>query len=133
MIAPLFWSTGGVNDDAQTAEPVVVDLTAAIAADTGASDGAIWSLPHDGDLDTNLVVLGPRGTIEAHVNGEVDVLVVVHAGGGKLRVDGVSHELRPGMLALVRKGSERGIVADTEGVSYLSIHRRRGGVTIGSR
>jgi len=47
--------------------------------DVGGADGAVWSLPHDGDLDANLVKLGPGGRIDEHRNDEVDVVyLTVH-------------------------------------------------------
>lgn len=95
--------------------------------------GVVWKLPHDGDLDGNLVRLAAGGAIDEHVNGEVDVLVVVRSGGGRLTVDGVSYDLTPTTVALVPVGSRRSITAGVDGISYLSIHRRREDLTIGHR
>lgn len=95
--------------------------------------GVVWKLPHDGDLDGNLVRLAAGGVIDEHVNGEVDVLVVVRSGGGRLTVDGTAHELTPSTVALVPVGTRRSVAAGPDGISYLSIHRRREGLTIGHR
>lgn len=95
--------------------------------------GVVWKLPHDGDLDGNLVRLAGGRSIDEHVNGEVDVLVVVRAGHGVLVVDGESHELGPATVALVPKGSRRSIAAGDAGLTYLSIHRRREGLAIHRR
>jgi mannose-6-phosphate isomerase-like protein (cupin superfamily) len=84
----------------------------------------VWSLPHGGDLDANLVRLDADGAIESHVNSEVDVLIAVVSGCGHLVIDDASHDLRGDMIALVPKGARRTIVADARGMSYLSIHRR---------
>jgi len=92
--------------------------------------GVVWKLPHDGDLDGNLVRLAAGRSIDEHVNAEVDVLVVVRAGGGALVVDGDRHELGPATVALVPKGARRSIVAGDAGLAYLSIHRRREGLAI---
>ena len=108
----------------------VVDLG---ATETGGRAGVVWSLPHGGDLDANLVHLGPDGVIGAHVNDEVDVLLSIVAGRGELTVDGTSHELRRDILAVVPKGSRRQVLAGAEGLTYLSIHRRRGPLGIGPR
>lgn len=93
--------------------------------------GVVWKLPHEGDLDGNLVRLAAGRSIEEHVNDEVDVLMVVRAGGGRLVVDGEPHELSATTLALVPRGASRSITAGDDGIAYLSIHRRREGLTIG--
>ena len=112
-------------------EVVTVDLAAAAgAADGAGAGGAVWSLPHGGDLDANLVVLHPATTIGAHVNREVDVLIVVRRGAATLTVDGEAFALRAGSLALVPHQRSRSIAAGDEGVEYLSIHRRRAGLRI---
>ena len=61
---------------------VVVDLG---AIDTSGRDGVVWSLPHGGDLDVNLVHLAAGGSIGAHVNDEVDVAGSVMTGSGLCR------------------------------------------------
>lgn len=94
--------------------------------------GVIWKLPHDGDLDGNLVRLAACRSIDEHVNDEVDVLIVVRSGDGKLAVDGETHLLGSAALALVPRGTRRSITAGANGITYLSIHRRREGLTIGS-
>lgn len=104
-------------------EPVVVDVG---ATDTTGPAGVVWSLPHDGDLDANLVHLDPGGAIPPHVNGEVDVLISVVGGRGLLIVGDTSHPLHGDVLALIPKGSRREIRADQHGLTYLSVHRRRG-------
>lgn len=97
----------------------------------GAS-GAAWSLPHDGDLDANLVRLGAGESIGAHENREVDVLIVVRRGDGSVHIDDATWPLAPDSLAMVPVGSRRSITAGPDGLEYLSIHRRREGLTIGS-
>jgi mannose-6-phosphate isomerase-like protein (cupin superfamily) len=110
------------------AGPPVVDLA---AIDTAGPSGAVWSLPHGGDLDANLVRLGPGDGVGVHVNDEVDALLLVRSGQGELVVDGAVRELRPDVLALVPRGAPRSLRAGPAGLTYLSIHRRRGplGVT----
>ena len=114
----------------ETNEPVIVDLG---EADTGWRAGSIWSLPHDGDLDANLVRLQPGDAIDEHVNDEVDVLVFVLAGDGALAVDDETHDLRGDVLARIPRGATRAISAGPQGVTYLSIHRSRGPLTISPR
>lgn len=107
--------------------PVLADLG---AADTGGADGVVWSLPHGGDLDANLVRLHPGGAITEHVNDEVDVLVFVQSGSGVLTIDGHPRPMRSDVLALIPHGASRAISASAQGITYLSIHRRRTGLGI---
>ena len=109
--------------------PQILDLA---SVPTG-SGGAIWSLPHGGDLDANLVRLDPGQAIGAHVNDDVDVLLVVHSGTGDLEVEGQTGQLGVDHLALIPKGSQRSIVAGPSGIAYLSIHRRRSPLGIEGR
>jgi mannose-6-phosphate isomerase-like protein (cupin superfamily) len=107
--------------------PVVVDVAG--LADDGA-DGAIWSLPHGGELDANVVRLGDGNAIADHVNGEVDVLLVVWSGAGELVVDDHATALRSGIVVAVPRGSRRAVRAQGSDLTYLSIHRRRDGLMI---
>lgn len=109
----------------------VVDLSALLSAE--GADGALWSLPHGGDLDANLVRLSAGAGIGEHRNDEVDVLMSVLAGRGSLVLDGVDHELAAGRVALVPRGGVRSVQAGDDGLVYLSVHRCRGGLSIGSR
>lgn len=104
-------------------EPVVVDLG---TTDTTGPAGVVWSLPHGGDLDANLVHLDPGGAIPPHVNDDVDVIISVVGGRGHLIVDDTSHFLHGDVLAVIPKGTCREIQADHRGLTYLSVHRRRG-------
>src|SRR3954464_6531176 len=111
-------------------EPVVVDLA---LVDRSGGAGALWSLPHGGDLDANLVRLASGQAIGAHVNSEVDVLVVGVAGLGTVDVDGAVHDLRPSRVVLVPKETRRSITAGDGELLYLTVHRTRGGLQIGGR
>ena len=108
------------NDNAAI-EPVVVDLG---SARTG-SGGAVWSLPHGGDLDANLVRLDPGAGVGEHVNNDVDVLVFVQSGSGRLNIDGTAQPLGSDHLALIPRAASRSITAGPSGMTYLSVHRRR--------
>jgi quercetin dioxygenase-like cupin family protein len=119
--AHLFDDEDAAGASANGCGPLVVDLGAARLG----SGGAIWSLPHGGDLDANLVRLDPGAAIGSHVNVDVDVLLLVQSGTGELIVDGQARRVEADHLALVPKGSQRSIVAGDAGITYLSVHRRR--------
>lgn len=103
----------------------VVDLAG--LAQEERSRGAAWAL-RSPDLDANLVVFGAGEGVGAHVNAEVDVLLVGVAGEGVVEVDGRSHPLRAGQLLLVPKGARRATRAVADRFAYLSCHRRRAGL-----
>ncbi len=108
---------------------LVVDLSAELAGPSG----AVWSLPHGGDLDANLVRIDPGTGIDAHVNNDVDVLIFVQSGTGTLTVNGRPQRLAPDHLAMIPKGSLRSIMTGAVGITYLSVHRRRSPLGISSR
>lgn len=93
--------------------------------------GAVWSLPHGGDLDANLIRLDAGEEIESHVNSAVDVFIVVWDGAGEITIDDQALSLQPGVAVLVQRGSRRAIQAGHDGVRYLTVHRRRDPLTIG--
>jgi quercetin dioxygenase-like cupin family protein len=104
------------------------------ALDLGGPSGAVWSLPHGGDLDANVVVLQPGDSVAAHVNAEVDVLVVGLAGAGTVTVDDAPHALGPGVLVHVPKHAGRSIAAGGDvPLAYVTVHRARAGLAIGPR
>jgi mannose-6-phosphate isomerase-like protein (cupin superfamily) len=90
-------------------------------------DGVHWTLDASGDLNVNLVHLDAGHAIGENVNDEVDVVMVVLAGRGRLTVDSRPTDLTPHVVAYVPRASLRSVhAADAEGLDYLSIHRRRG-------
>lgn len=109
---------------------VVADLGPLLAA---SGDGVHWTLEPDGDLNANLVRLDPGRSIDEHGNDEVDVLLVVLAGTGHLLVGTQTVALAAHVLTLVPKGERRSIHAGADGLSYLTVHRRRGGLAITPR
>lgn len=113
-----------------TRELAVGDLTD--VADEG-SDGAVWSLPHGGDLDANIVRLERGHSIAEHVNDDVDVLIVVWRGDGRLAIDEGSVRLRAGVVTNVPRGTRRTITAGEADLVYVSVHRRRDGLAIRAR
>ena len=116
---------GARMTDPESASASAVALDEIIAAQL-AGDGVHWSLDAEADLNVNLAHLGPGSRVAAHTNDECDVAVIVLAGSGRLRLDRSDHELAPHVLALAPRGIERSITAEPDGLTYLTVHRRRG-------
>jgi mannose-6-phosphate isomerase-like protein (cupin superfamily) len=103
--------------------------------DLSGTSGAVWSLPHGGDLDANIVVLQP-GTagVAPHRNDEVDVVFVGVSGSGILDVDGARSLLGSGRLVHVPKGTVRAVhVVGDDALVYVTVHRARPPLAIRSR
>ena len=95
--------------------------------------GPVWSIAEpDRQLDTNLIRLPAGEEIPAHRGAEVDTLIHVTRGSGTLATDEGEHALRPGDVAFLRRRSVRGFHAGPDGLEYLTVHRSRGGLGIGS-
>ena len=95
-------------------------------------DGAIWSAPHGGDLDANLVQLGPGCAIAEHVNDDVDVVLYIRTGAGEIVIDGERHTLAHDVFVVVPRRASRSITTGAAGLTYLSLHRGRGPLNVGS-
>ena len=106
----------------QRGELAVVDLLG--LAHSGDAQGPIWA--HGGeDLNANLIRLRAGEGVAAHVNGEVEVLLVGIAGGGIVEVNGRRHELGAGHALVIPKGALRATEAGDNGFAYLTCHTRR--------
>ena len=92
--------------------------------------GPAWGTASE-ELNATLLVWREGEGQPEHVNAERDVALVVLAGGGTLVVDGAEHPLSEGTLAIVPRGATRAVVAGSHGLRCVSIHRRRGGLSIG--
>lgn len=90
----------------------------------GAGVGPLWGMASN-DLNATLLEWPPGHEVTEHVNTDLDVFVVVLAGNGTLTIDAQPHRLTTGSAILVERGTRRGIRAGTDGLRYLSIHRRR--------
>ena len=97
-----------------------------------AGSGAVWSLPHGGDLDANVVRVAAGDAIDEHVNDEVDVLMAVWSGVGDVIVGDESIALEPGVILSIARGRSRAVYAGSSDLVYLSVHRRRGPLGIRS-
>lgn len=88
--------------------------------------GAVWTLsPREGDLDSNIIRLRAGTGIEAHTGPDLDVLIVVLAGTGRVVTETDPLELRPGTLVWFPRRSRREFAAGPGGLHYLTVHHRR--------
>ncbi|MFG2650725.1 hypothetical protein [Streptomyces sp. NPDC048436] len=114
------------------AAPVFVGPERTAAAGTGPIS-VVWSLGgHTRDLDANVVRLAPGAGIGEHTETALGVLVTVLAGSGELRTPEGAWPLTPGALAWLPAGATRSVHAGEEGLRYVTAHRRRQPLTIGS-
>ncbi|MFH9617311.1 hypothetical protein [Streptomyces pratensis] len=108
---------------------VLEDLLASAAP---GERGALWHLAEQGrELDANIVRLPPGTGVGEHQEDVLDVLLVVLAGGGSLRTgEGGTLDLAPTTVTWLPRTSRRSLEAGPDGLTYLTVHRRRPGLTI---
>lgn len=96
-----------------------------------APSGALWRLAEPGrQLDANVVRIPAHGRVDTHTEPDLDVLLLVLDGTATLvRTDG-EEPLRAGVLTWLPHGSTRAVRAGAQGVTYLTVHRRRPGMRI---
>ena len=92
--------------------------------------GVVWSATGSRDLNVNLVRLPAGEHIDEHRNDEVDVLVVVLSGSGEITIDDKVHPITGQQALMIPAGRRRSISAAGWDLSYLSIHRARGPLSI---
>lgn len=117
-----------ITKRATTPQPRILVDTTTVAADSGVADatGAVWKLDiRERDLDSNIIALPPRGSIDAHSGPDLDVLIHVLAGSGKLVTELSTIDLAPGALLWMPRRSRREFIAGDEGLRYLTVHQRR--------
>ncbi len=116
----------------QTATPLprLLVNTNDLPATPSAGDVA-WKLQvSDRDLDSNVIALEPGGSIDAHNGPDLDVLIHVLGGEGTLGTENGDVHLRPGALVFLPRRSRRAFTAGTNGLRYLTVHRKRQGLVI---
>jgi quercetin dioxygenase-like cupin family protein len=104
----------------------VVDLLA------GEGEGPLWGTASD-DLNATLLAWPAGAGTPEHVNDERDVLLVAVAGSGTLTIDGEGLPIAAGGAAMIAKGRSRRVEAGPDGIRYVTVHRRRGGLAIARR
>ncbi len=93
--------------------------------------GVQWGGATD-DLNINVLSWDAGHQIESHINHEVDVLWIMVEGTLEVVVDNETMRLVEGQALTIPKGSERSMRAVSR-VTYLSVHRRRNGLTIATK
>ncbi|WP_371793312.1 hypothetical protein OG285_34695 [Streptomyces sp. NBC_01471] len=118
----------------RTPAPGAVTDTARLFRDAADGDrGALWRLAEPGrQLDSNVIRLAPEAGVAGHVEPDLDVLVCVVGGSGWLETAGGSQQLAPGAVVWLPHGVRRSLAAGPDGLCYLTVHRRRPGLTIAS-
>lgn len=116
------------------AVPRILGNAHAVTARPGIPGGALWKLAEPGrQLDANLIHL-PRGQrVATHAEPDLDVLLLVLAGDGVLGSADETIQLTSGTMLWLPRGSSRSLAAGDDGMSYLTVHRRRPGMQIRSR
>ncbi|MET8117028.1 hypothetical protein ACWG5P_25560 [Streptomyces prasinus] len=121
-------TTGRGGDGPQ---PRVLCDTAALAALADAPAGALWRLAESGrQLDANVVRIPPGRQVDTHREPDLDVLLLVLAGEGSLTAPDGTLPLRAGVLTWLPHGSTRALAAGGQGLTCLTVHRRRPGMRI---
>jgi quercetin dioxygenase-like cupin family protein len=96
--------------------------------------GARWALTESGrQLDANLIHLPAGHRVDTHTEPDLDVVLVVVAGGGIVGTPDEEQALADGNVVWLPRGSTRNLTAGDNGLSYLTVHRRRPGLQIGRR
>lgn len=113
---------------AATSLPRVLADTRQLAADCEAPDaaGAVWKLGmRQRDLDSNVIRLQPGTAIDSHVGPDLDVIILVLSGDGQVGTELGPVDLHAGALAWLPRRSRRQISAGPQGLTYLTVHKRR--------
>ncbi|POX40929.1 cupin domain-containing protein [Streptomyces sp. Ru72] len=98
------------------------------------SAGAVWKLAESGrQLDANLIRLPARQRVDTHTEPDLDVLLLVVSGDGTLGGPDGPRRLTEGTLLWLPRDSTRSVTAGEDGLSYLTVHRRRPGMQIRRR
>ncbi|MGV9284346.1 hypothetical protein [Streptomyces sp. NPDC003730] len=110
---------------------VLCDTARLVAPDGDAPSGALWKLAEPGrQLDANVVHLPAGGRVGTHTEPDLDVLLLVLDGAARLDCADGEHPVRRGVLTWLPHGSTRAVLAGPDGVTYLTVHRRRPGLRV---
>lgn len=96
--------------------------------------GARWTLAEPGrQLDANLIHLPAGQRVDTHTEPDLDVVLIVVAGGGTVGAPGGDQAIAEGNIVWLPRGSTRNVSAGDNGLSYVTVHRRRAGLQIKKR
>ncbi|WP_217254910.1 hypothetical protein [Streptomyces sp. AC602_WCS936] len=110
---------------------VLCDTAELLSLGDDAAAGALWRLAEPGrQLDANVVRVPAGGRVGTHTEPDLDVLLLVLDGAAALVCADGERPLRTGALTWLPHGSARGVAAGPDGVTYLTVHRRRPGMRI---
>ncbi len=105
--------------------------TSLVEVDDGTAAGAIWKLElSERDLDSNVIRLAPSDGIAAHDGPDIDVMIHVLDGTGRLDTELGAVPLKAGSLVWLPRRSRRGFTAGPQGLSYLTVHQRKRALTL---
>lgn len=105
-----------------------------LVGDALVPSGARWTLAEPGrQLDANFVHLPAGRHVGTHLEPDLDVVLVVVAGGGIVGTPDGEQVIADGNVVWLPRGSSRNLTAGDSGLSYLTVHRRRQGLQIRSR
>jgi mannose-6-phosphate isomerase-like protein (cupin superfamily) len=105
----------------ETATVVQIDLDELAQ---GSGTGPVFGHETE-DLDLTLLRWKEGHRIETHSNDEVDVVMIVLEGEGRIIVNGETYDLEPGRAVIIPKGAMREVQSQSDGFAYLNIHKRR--------
>ncbi|MGW8886626.1 hypothetical protein [Streptomyces sp. NPDC055749] len=114
------------------ATPHVLAVLDDVLASVAPGDrGSLWQLTEKRrELDANLVHLPADVEVAEHQENTLDVLLVVLAGSGRLMTGPDTLPLTPTTVTWLPRTSRRALAAGPAGLSYLTVHRRRPGLSI---
>lgn len=134
MVARTMTDPEEIPGAADAPVPRILGNTESIIAAGPASTGALWRLAEPGrQLDANLIRVPPQGSVDAHAEPDLDVLLLVVAGDGTLGSAAGPCPVESGSLVWLPHGSVRSVTAGESGLSYVTVHRRRPGMQIRGR
>lgn len=124
-------ATTGTPEPTAHLPELLVDTNELAVSDEAA--GAIWRLQvPDRDLDANVIALPAGDSIEAHTGPDLDVLVHILHGSGRVVTEQGDFPVAAGALVFLPRGSQRGFIAGQAGLRYLTVHRKRRALVIQS-
>ncbi|MEU6546205.1 hypothetical protein [Streptomyces sp. NPDC046859] len=123
---------GATGPEEEPLARLLCDVTT--LTDAPASAGVLWRLAEPGrQMDANVVHLPPGRRVDTHVEPDLDVLLLVVGGEGTVTGPGGDQHLATGALLWLPRGCRRALAAGEPGLSYVTVHRRRPGMTVHSR